>query len=209
MLKEKISEMLLEIKAVTMVDENNLFTWVSGIKSPIYCDNRLTISYPKVRTAIADGFVARIKEEFPDVDVIAGTATAGIPHAAWVADKLEKPMVYVRSTAKGHGKGNQIEGVIQKGDKVVLIEDLMSTGGSSLNAVKALQEVGAEVVKVYGIFSYNFDQLEERFATSGVPYETLTDYNTLLPIAARMGYVEEDKIELLKKWSKNPKMFTE
>lgn len=117
MLNQELARMLLEIKAVSIVDETNLFTWVSGIKSPVYCDNRLTISYPKVRTTIAKGFVDLIKAQYGEVDVVAGTATAGIPHAAWVADLLEKPMVYVRSTAKGHGKGNQIEGVLTPGQK--------------------------------------------------------------------------------------------
>lgn len=207
MLNNKIAGMLLDIKAVSLVDENNLFTWVSGIKSPIYCDNRLTISYPEVRDAIAQGFADRIQEEFADVDVIAGTATAGIPHAAWVAQKLNKPMVYVRGSAKAHGKGNQIEGVLPEGSKVILIEDLISTGGSSLQAVEALKEAGAEVMSVLAIFSYNFDKAEKRFTDAAVPYQTLTDYQTLLPIAVERGYVAAEKKDLLLKWCGDPEMF--
>jgi len=208
MLNQKIAGMLLDIKAVSIVDEDNLFTWVSGIKSPIYCDNRLTISYPEVRSTIADGFAELIKKDFADVDVIAGTATAGIPHAAWVAERVNKPMVYVRSASKGHGKGNQIEGVVKPGDKVVLIEDLISTGGSSLQAVDALKEAGAEVVTVLGIFNYNFTKMEKRFNEAEMSFETLTDYKTLLPIAIERGYVPAEKKDSLLKWCENPEIFT-
>lgn len=201
--------MLLDIKAVSIVDEDNLFTWVSGIKSPIYCDNRLTISYPEVRNTIADGFADLIKEKYPEVNVVAGTATAGIPHAAWVAERVDKPMVYVRSASKGHGKGNQIEGVVKAGDKVVLIEDLISTGGSSLKAVEALVEAGAEVITVLGIFNYNFTKMENRFGEAKVCFETLTDYKTLLPIAIERGYVPAEKKETLLKWCENPEIFSQ
>lgn len=204
-----VSKFLLEINAVSIAKDNNFFTWVSGIKSPIYCDNRLTISYPNVRDKIAESFVEMIKRDYDDVDVIAGTATAGIPHAAWVAQKMEKSMIYVRSGAKAHGKGNQIEGVLKKGDKVVLIEDLLSTGGSSLNAVEAIKSAGGEVLKVYGIFNYNFFDLTKKFEEANMKYETITDYETLLPIAVDMGYVDKGNLELLMKWSKNPRIFTE
>jgi len=204
-----VSKFLLEINAVSIVRDNNFFTWVSGIKSPIYCDNRLTISYPNVRDKIAESFVEMIKRDYDDVDIIAGTATAGIPHAAWVAQKMEKSMIYVRSGAKAHGKGNQIEGVLKKGDKVVLIEDLLSTGGSSLNAVEAIKSAGGEVLKVYGIFNYNFSDLTKKFEEANMKYETITDYETLLPIAVDMGYVDKGNLELLMKWSKNPRIFTE
>lgn len=209
MLNQELARMLLEIKAVSIVDETNLFTWVSGIKSPVYCDNRLTISYPKVRSTIAKGFADLIEKQYGDVEVIAGTATAGIPHAAWVADLLNLPMVYVRSTAKGHGKGNQIEGAFTPGQRVVLIEDLFSTGGSSLKAVEALKEAGGQVLKVYSIFSYNFSEVQTKFDAAGVAFESLTDYATLLPIASDMGYVEEEKVATLLEWSKNPRIFTE
>ena len=209
MLAEKIAEALLEIKAVSIVDEQNLFTWVSGIKSPVYCDNRMTISHPKVRKMIAQGFAEKIRAQFPEVEVIAGTATAGIPHAAWVADILDLPMVYVRSGAKGHGKGKQIEGDFKIGSKVVLIEDLLSTGGSSINACDALVEEGAEVLGVLAIFSYNFPAVTEAFASKEISFDTLSDYKTLLPIAVAKKIVPEAQLETLLKWSQNPRIFTE
>jgi orotate phosphoribosyltransferase (EC 2.4.2.10) len=208
MLAREIAESLLKIKAVTIVDEKNLFTWVSGIKSPVYCDNRMTISYPEVREKIANGFVEIIKEKFPEVEIIAGTATAGIPHAAWVAQKLNLPMVYVRSSAKEHGKGKQTEGVLTEGAKVVLIEDLLSTGGSSIKACEALTNEGANVMGTLAIFSYNFSQVDQLFSERKMPYITLTDYRTLLPIAVEMGYVPNTSLETLIKWSENPRMFT-
>lgn len=209
MISRVIAESLLKIKAVTVVDENHLFTWVSGIKSPVYCDNRLTISYPEVRNQIANGFVELIKERFKDVDVIAGTATAGIPHAAFVAQILDLPMVYVRSSAKEHGRGKQTEGTFSTGAKVVLIEDLFSTGGSSVKACEALIEEGANVIGCLGIFSYNFKQVKERFDEISIPFASLTDYETLLPIAVEMGYVDASSLETLLKWRENPKMFTQ
>ena len=209
MINRELAKDLLQIKAVTVVDTNHLFTWVSGIKSPIYCDNRMTISFPKVRKKIAEAFAQKINSEFPEVQVIAGTATAGIPHAAWVADILNLPMVYVRSSAKGHGKGNQIEGQLDRGVTVVLIEDLFSTGGSSLKAYDALVEAGGDVKKVYGIFSYNFTSMEEKFVSRDIPFETLTDYKTLLPVAIEENYVPKEDFELLTKWSENPRMFVE
>lgn len=209
MLAREIAESLLEIKAVTVVDENHLITWVSGIKSPVYCDNRMTISYPEVRDKIANGFADHIRKFYPDVEIIAGTATAGIPHAAWVAQILGLPMVYVRSGAKEHGKGKQTEGVLPAGAKVVLIEDLLSTGGSSLKACEALTTEGANVLCVLAIFSYNFTSVDTAFAEAHIPFFALSDYETLLPIAVEMGAVKSESLELLKKWSKNPKMFTE
>ena len=208
LLREQIANYLLEIKAVSLVGPDNLFTWVSGIKSPIYCDNRVTIGYPAVRTAIAQGFADRIAAEYPEVQVIAGTATAGIPHAAWVADKMELPMIYVRSQAKEHGKGNQIEGPMTGGQKVFLIEDLFSTGGSSLKAVEALIAAGAEVVGVASIFTYGFPEVARKFEEAGLKHFSLTDYDTLLPIAQAKGYVKEEDLEALKSWSQNPRVFT-
>lgn len=209
MLSKEIAESLLKIKAVTVVDENNLFTWVSGIKSPVYCDNRMTISFPEVRERIANGFVDVIKAKFPEVEIIAGTATAGIPHAAWVAQKLNLPMVYVRSSAKEHGKGKQTEGFMPEGSKVVLIEDLLSTGGSSIKACEALTHEGAEVLGCLAIFSYNFPQVDLAFKEKNIPYATLSDYETLLPIAAEKGYIDSSSLETLLKWRSNPRMFTE
>ncbi len=202
----EIAKKLLEIQAVVIVNEDNLFTWASGMKSPIYCDNRLIMAYPEFRKFVANEFAKLIKEM--DVDVIVGTATAGISHAAWVSDILELPMAYVRSSSKAHGKQNQIEGIVKAGQKVVIIEDLFSTGGSALNAVEAIREVGAEVLKVFSIFSYNFKVLEEKFNVAKVEFEPLTDYNTLLPIAKEIGYISLKDYEVLSKWSQNPKMFT-
>lgn len=208
MKKNSIVKGLLEIGAVTVKGTDDLFTWVSGIKSPIYCDNRLIISYPKFRAEVANAYVEMIKKDFSDVDVIAGTATAGIPHAAWVAQILDKPMVYIRSAKKEHGKGNQIEGKIKAGDKVVVIEDLLSTGGSSIAAVEALREVGADVLKVYGIFNYNFPKLTEAFKKANSEFETITDYLTLMDILETEGVIDKEEYNLLKKWSENPEIFT-
>ena len=204
---KEIAQKLLEIQAVVIAGEKNLFTWASGIKSPIYCDNRLIMAYPQLRKSVANAFADRMKDL--EVDVVVGTATAGIPHAAWVADITGKPMAYVRSSSKAHGKQNQIEGIVKPGQKVVVIEDLFSTGGSALNAVEALRSQGAEVVKVISIFSYNFETLAERFGEASVAFESLTDYNTLLPIAKEIGYIDEKDYELLSQWSRNPSMFTE
>ncbi len=205
---KEIAKKLLEIRAVTIKDTSNLFTWASGIKSPIYCDNRLTMSYPEVRDAVAEGFKEIIEKEFPEAGIIAGTATAGIPHAAWVSQKMELPMVYVRSSAKGHGKQNQIEGKLFEGKKIVLVEDLLSTGGSSMKAVKVLKEAGADVIGVVAIFSYNFKKVEDLFSEEAVEYRTLTNYDVLLPIAMEMGYVKEEELDLLKQWNKDPYIFT-
>lgn len=208
-LAAELAEQLLAIRAVSVVGRENLFTWVSGIRSPIYCDNRVTISYPKVRTAIAGGFADMIRKRWPETEVVAGTATAGIPHAAWVAQNLELPMIYVRSTPKGHGKGNQIEGRLEPGAKVVLIEDLLSTGGSSLKAVEAIEEAGAQVVAVLAIFSYGFPEVAQRFGAAEIPFCTLTDYGVLLPLAVEKGYVGHDDLEALQAWSANPRLFTD
>jgi orotate phosphoribosyltransferase len=204
---EMIARKLLEIGAVTIRNKDHLFTWASGIKSPIYCDNRLTMSYPEVRELIAEGFKKLIEENYVGVKTLVGTATAGIPHAAWVSQKMNLPMAYVRSSAKGHGKGNQIEGVVKSGDKVVVIEDLLSTGGSSISAVKALKEVGAEVLGVVAIFTYGFEKVDTSFKDENVKYNTLSSYGVLLPIAKEMGYIQQNEVEILSKWSKDPYMF--
>jgi orotate phosphoribosyltransferase len=202
----RIAKALLEIQAVTL-RPHEPFTWASGIRSPIYCDNRLTMGYPKIREMIADGFVDLIREQFGEVDVIAGTATAGIPHAAWVAQKLHKPMIYVRSSAKKHGKGNLIEGVLKEGQKVVVIEDLISTGGSSLQAVQGVRDAGGDVVGVAAIFTYEFPQATAAFAEAGVPFATLSSYSALLPTAAAENYISADDIELLTRWKEAPEKF--
>ncbi|QEK13545.1 orotate phosphoribosyltransferase [Crassaminicella thermophila] len=207
-MSQEIAKKLLEIGAVDIRSMNDLFTWASGIKSPIYCDNRLTMSYPEIRDMIAQGFESIIRENFSEAEVLVGTATAGIPHAAWVSQKMNLPMAYVRSSAKGHGKGNQIEGLIRKGQKVVVIEDLLSTGGSSMKAVDALKEAGADVLGVVAIFTYGFDQVDQLFDEKGIPYKTLTNYGVLLPIAVKMGYIKAEDKSILEKWSKDPYIFT-
>jgi orotate phosphoribosyltransferase len=202
-IETKIAQNLLDIEAV-FLSPNDPFTWASGIKSPIYCDNRMTMSYPEVRKAIAKGLADKIKADYPDVEVIAGTATAGIPHAAWVAEILDLPMVYIRSKAKDHGKGNQIEGRIQEGQKMVVIEDLISTGGSVLEACEAAKREGADVLGVSAIFTYELPKGVTNFENAGVSLTTLTNYSTLLEAALISNYIEEADLELLKSWRQDP-----
>ncbi|EAH4441833.1 orotate phosphoribosyltransferase [Listeria innocua] len=205
-IEKQVAEQLLEIKAV-FLKPNEPFTWASGIKSPIYCDNRLTLGFPKVRQFIAKSLVEKIKENFGEVDVVAGTATAGIPHAAWVSDLLDLPMVYVRSKAKEHGKGNQIEGPLTKGQKVVVIEDLISTGGSSLKAVEALEEAGAEVLGIAAIFTYGLDKGKKLLEESNTKLVTLTNYDELIEVALNKNYVTTEDMATLKEWKKNPEVW--
>ncbi|MEW5322601.1 orotate phosphoribosyltransferase [Geobacillus thermoleovorans] len=202
-MKHDIAAKLLEIGAVAL-QPNEPFTWSSGLKSPIYCDNRLTLAYPDVRRTIADGLAELIRTHFPEADLIAGTATAGIPHAAWVSERLDLPMCYVRSQAKAHGKGKQIEGKAEPGQRVVVIEDLISTGGSSLTAVRALKEAGCDVLGVAAIFTYGLEKAKQAFAEANLPAYTLTDYNTLIETAVRLGAVSEHDLATLRKWRENP-----
>ncbi|MBC6308243.1 orotate phosphoribosyltransferase [Listeria sp. FSL L7-1582] len=201
--EKQVAEQLLKIKAV-FLQPNDPFTWASGIKSPIYCDNRLTLGFPKTRQFIAAALAEKIKTAFPDVEVLAGTATAGIPHAAWASDILDLPMVYVRSKAKEHGKGNQIEGPIAKGQKVVVIEDLISTGGSSITAVEALREAGCEVLGIAAIFTYGLEKGKTLLGAANVEVAALTNYETLLEVALDEGYVSEGDMATLKEWNKDP-----
>ena len=198
-----IAKDLLEIEAVFLSPSEPL-TWASGIKSPIYCDNRITMSYPKVRKEIAQGLADKIKEAYPDVEVIAGTATAGIPHAAWVAEILDLPMVYIRSKAKDHGKGNQIEGRIFEGQKMVVIEDLISTGGSVLEAAEAAKREGANVLGVAAIFTYELPKGKANFANAEMPLLTLTNYSVLIEAALEEKYIDETELNLLKEWKQDP-----
>ncbi|AST92113.1 orotate phosphoribosyltransferase [Sutcliffiella cohnii] len=202
-MNEKIAEHLLRIKAV-FLQPNDPFTWSSGMKSPIYCDNRLTLSYPKVRSDIASELAKVIQNEFGDVNVIAGTATAGIPHAAFVSERLNLPMCYVRSKAKEHGKGKQIEGKVESGQKVVVVEDLISTGGSAINAVEALRAEGCEVVGIISIFTYDLPVGKERLEASNIKAVSICNYETLLKVAVKEGYVGEKDVEKLTKWMENP-----
>lgn len=202
-LETTIAKDLLEVEAV-FLSPNEPFTWASGIKSPIYCDNRITISYPKVRKQIAQGLADKIKAQFPDVQVIAGAATGGVPHAAWVADILDLPMVYIRAKAKDHGKGKQIEGRIEKGQKMVIIEDLISTGGSVLGTCEAAEKEGADVLGVAAIFTYELPKGKENFASANVPLVTLTNYSTLIEVALASNYISEADLKLLKAWKEDP-----
>ena len=198
-LERKLAKELLAIQAVAL-RPNDYFTWTSGIKSPIYCDNRISMSYPSIRREIAAGMVEVIKEKYPAVEVIAGTATAGIPHAAWVSELLDLPMIYVRDSAKKHGKTNQIEGRVLEGQKVVIIEDLISTGLSSLKVAKALREAGAEVLGVVAIFSYELKKAQAAFEEAGVEYITLTNYPVLVEEAVAIDYIHQDDVEKLLEW---------
>ncbi len=202
-LKQFIAEKLLEINAVGL-RPNEPYTWTSGLRSPIYCDNRLTLSYPEVRREIASGLKKLILEHYPEAEVIAGTATAGIPHAAWVSELMDLPMCYVRSKAKGHGKGNQIEGKVEKRQKVVVVEDLISTGGSVITAVHALKEAGAEVLGVVSIFTYGLEKGKEAFAQEEIKSESLTNFPSLVEVAIEKGYISKNDEESLLSWSKDP-----
>lgn len=206
LLEQQIAEALLSIGAVSL-RPNDPFTWTSGLKSPIYCDNRLTLSYPEIRDVIADGFASVIREQFPNAQVIAGTATAGIPHAAWVAQKLNLPMIYVRDKAKGHGKQNQIEGELKPGSRTIVIEDLISTGGSSLKAAQAVNEAGGETLAVLAIFSYQFEKAESAFRSSGIPLQTLSNYTALLEAAVRTQRIEQEDMESLQAWRFQPEAY--
>ena len=201
-LERKIAKHLLDIEAVAL-RPNDYFTWTSGIKSPIYCDNRITMSYPAIRREIATGMSEVIKAKFPEVEVVAGTATAGIPHAAWVSEVLDLPMVYVRDSAKKHGKTNQIEGRLLEGQKVVIIEDLISTGLSSLKVAKALEEAGAVVLGVVAIFSYELKKAQDAFSADKVEYRTLTNYNYLIEEAVASDYIKQEDVEKLLEWRNN------
>ena len=200
---KEIAKDLLKIQAVKL-SPNEPFTWASGIKSPIYCDNRLTISYPKIRTAIAKGIAELISEKYPKVEVIAGTATAGIPHASWIAAELDLPLVYVRSKPKDHGRGKQIEGVLHPGAKTVVIDDLLSTGGSVLKAVKAAQNEGADVLGVGAIFSYQLQAIVDNFRQADLSYFTLTNYSELLEAAVETNYISTTERAALEKWRHDP-----
>ncbi len=195
----EIAKALLDVKAISLSPKKP-FTWSSGTESPIYCDNRLTLSYPDVRKAIAKAFSEIIKKQFPNVEVIAGTATSGIPHAAWLADELQLPMVYVRSKAKKHGRENQIEGRLHKGQEVVLIEDLISTGASALRAANALKDAGVEVVAVLAIFTYGFHESKRSFREAQIFLETLTDYHELIQVAEMYDLINKSDIEDLEAW---------
>ncbi|MCQ2058203.1 MAG: orotate phosphoribosyltransferase [Bacteroidaceae bacterium] len=201
--KKQIAKELLGISAVK-VQPNDPFTWASGWKSPFYCDNRKALSYPALRTMVRDGLAQLIKENFADADVIAGVATGAIAQGALVADILGKPFVYVRSAPKDHGLANLIEGYMEPDWKVAVVEDLISTGGSSLKAVNALRDAGHTVVGMVASFTYGFDVAQKAFEQEGVKLLTLTDYENMLDAAIESGYITKESLETLHEWRKDP-----
>ncbi|MEN8157167.1 MAG: orotate phosphoribosyltransferase [Bacteroidota bacterium] len=202
-IKRKTAEYLLQSKAV-ILQPSNPFTWASGWQSPIYCDNRVTLSYPEIRSYIKEAFAQTIRENFGNPDLVAGVATGAIAQGALVAEQMELPFVYVRASAKGHGRQNLVEGRMEPGQKVVVVEDLVSTGGSSLKAVEALREAGAEVAGMVAIFTYGFPVAEEAFRKAGIQLTTLSDYHTLIGMALETGYIKQEQVEVLTQWRTNP-----
>jgi orotate phosphoribosyltransferase len=199
----KVAEFLLQIKAIKLQPDQP-FTWASGWKSPIYCDNRKTLSYPQIRTYIRQQYVNMINDQFAKPDVIAGVATGGIAQGALVAQDMGLPFVYVRSEAKKHGLTNMVEGVVEEGQSVVVIEDLISTGGSSIKAIEALREQGCKVKGMVAIFTYGFDEAVENLKKANCPTTALCDYNTLIEVALKHKYISENDVESLKEWRESP-----
>ena len=202
-MERKIAKGLLSIGAVFLRPEEP-FTWASGIKSPVYCDNRLTLTAPEVRTMIEEGLAEIVKKEYPECEVLMGTSTAGIAHAAITGHILDMPMGYVRSSNKDHGRTNRIEGKLEKGQKVVVIEDLISTGGSVIDVVDALREAGAEVLGVASIFTYGMQKGLDRLAEANVKNVSLTNFDTIAEVAAETGYIKTEDIERLIAFRNNP-----
>lgn len=202
----KVAEFLLQIKAVKF-QPNNPFVWASGWNSPIYCDNRITLSFPNIRTFIRQAYSEAVLDYFGKPDVIAGVATGGIAQGALVAQELGLPFIYIRSTAKEHGMGNQIEGHFEKGQKVVVIEDLISTGGSSIKAIAALKEAGMEVKGLIAIFTYGFKVAEENFKNANCPYVTLTNYDFMIEEALKKDYITKKDIGSLRSWKDQPEIW--
>ena len=202
-MEKKIAKRLLEIKAV-FLSPNEPFTWASGIKSPIYCDNRLTLSYPEIRTEIETGIAEIVKAKYPECQALAGTSTAGIAHAAIAAHILGMPMAYVRGSAKDHGRNNQIEGRLEPGTKVVVVEDLISTGGSCIDVVNVLREAGIEVLGIVSIFTYGLQKGLDRLAAANVENTSLSNYDALVEVAAETGYIQESDIKKLHAFRANP-----
>lgn len=200
-MEAEIAQQLLQIKAIKLSLQNP-FTWASGIKSPIYCDNRKTLSYPSVRKIIKQAFIQKSKE-FGMFNMIAGVATAGIPHGMMLADALDMPFVYVRSKSKGHGLQNLIEGDLRGNERVLVVEDLISTGGSCLQAVQALEDYGCNIAGVLAIFTYGFDQSVQAFEEEGIRLITLSNYDALLAQAKEIGYIQESDVDALKEWRAN------
>ena len=202
-MKKKVAEALLNIEAVFLRPEEP-FTWASGIKSPVYCDNRLILTAPEARDIVENAIANTVKEKYPEADVLMGTSTAGIAHAAIAAHILDMPMGYVRSGAKDHGRNNRIEGKLEKGQKVVFIEDLISTGGSAIEVVEALREAGAEVLGIVSIFTYGMQKGIDRMAAANVENTSLTDFDTIADVAAETGYIKKEDVDKLIAFRNNP-----
>ena len=202
MVSAELAQKLLQIKAIKL-SPSEPFTWASGIKSPIYCDNRVTLSYPEIRTFVKIA-LSTLSEQLEDYDTVAGVATAGIAHGALIADYIKKPFIYVRSKAKGHGRENLIEGDFSRAKKVLVVEDLISTGGSSIQAVEALRAEGIEVVGVIALFSYEFEKAKKNFEAANCPYLTVSGYSTMLTQAKKTNYITDEEYATLQDWSKDP-----
>lgn len=202
-LEREIAKSLLLIEAIFLRPEEP-FTWASGIKSPIYCDNRLTLTAPEVRTKVENGLAELVKEHYPEAEVLMGTSTAGIAHAAITADKLNLPMGYVRASNKDHGRQNQIEGKLEKGQKVVVIEDLISTGGSVIDVVNVLREAGAEVLGIASLFTYNMEKSRKKLKEANVQNVSLSNFDVMVEVAAEEGYIKEEDIKRLIAFRNNP-----
>jgi orotate phosphoribosyltransferase len=205
--EKAVAEKLLQINAIKLSPQQP-FTWASGWKSPIYCDNRKVLSFPYVRDFIKSEMSSVIFEKFPEADMLAGVATAGIAWGAMAADQLKLPYIYVRPKPKEHGLGNQIEGNLEKGQKVVVIEDLISTGKSSLQVCDVLKAAGAEIIGMVSIFTYGFNEADEAFKAAGISYHSLTNYNTLINLAVEKGIVSADQQKTLLNWSSNPSIWS-
>jgi len=201
----EVARKLLQVKAVKL-QPNNPFTWASGLKSPIYCDNRILLSYPDIRTSIKVALKNKLLA-FPDIDIVAGVATAGIPHGALLADAIEKPFIYIRSKSKSHGRKNLIEGELPEGARVLVIEDLISTGMSSMTACDAVTENGGHVIGVLAIFTYGFSSAKKVFTDKGIPMDTLSNYNVLLQEAYESNYITEEEKQILESWNEDPKLW--
>tara|TARA_B100001250_G_scaffold371268_1_gene355968 strand:+ start:240 stop:881 length:642 start_codon:yes stop_codon:yes gene_type:complete len=200
---KQVAKSLLQINAIILQPENP-FKWAAGWNSPIYCDNRKTLSYPEIRNYIKQGLSAIVKNHYKGANVIAGVATAGIPHGALVAEELGLPFIYVRSKVKNHGKQNQIEGHFEEGQSVILVEDLISSGKSSIESAKTLEKAGLNVKGIISIFTYGFDIANKNFKNADYQYISLCDFNTLLPQAIQQQYIYNEDLPILKKWKENP-----
>lgn len=203
-IRQETAELLLHVGCVTLRPDQ-LFTWASGIRSPVYCDNRLLMGDPEARRKVREAFCHLIKENCPDVGLIAGVATGAIPHAAWIAERLSKPMVYIRSAAKDHGKQNLVEGKVPPGVKAIVIEDIVSTGGSSIAAIEALRNAGAKVDHCLAIFTYGFPEAQKKFDAIRCQLTALTDFTTLLQVARESRIITKPQEELLQKFSADPR----